>query len=110
MCQIEQDERNSRLIEKPLECTDELAISCQNWSLNLNEIRQDPQRVEGDRGDFSQLQKGFISDGVHFQSTGATRVVDKEDVVIRWGKRAKGGFRVVHVEDELEESLDKFGR
>ena len=84
-----------------------MAVSYQNWSLNLNEIRQDPQRVKGGRGDFTQFQKGFISDGVHLQSTGATHVVD-EDVVIRWEGRDKGAFGVVHVRDELEESLDKF--
>jgi hypothetical protein len=54
------------------------------------------------------LQEGFISDGVHLNCTSATRVADKEDIIIRWREWDKGAFRVVHVEDELKESLDKF--
>jgi hypothetical protein len=32
------------------------------------------------------------------------------DVFIRWGEWDEGAFGVVHVEDELEESLDRFWR
>jgi hypothetical protein len=105
---LSKDERKARLIERPHECADEYArrtISYQNWSLNFNEIRQDPWRVKGGRGDFTQLQKDFIIDDVHFQCTGATHVVDEKD---GWGERNKGAFGVIHVEDELEASLDKF--
>jgi hypothetical protein len=65
-------------------------------------------RGMGDGGTLlTQLQESFVSDGVHLQCTSAAHVVDKEDVIIRWGEWDKGAFRVVHVEDELEESLDK---
>jgi hypothetical protein len=30
------------------------------------------------------------------------------DVFVRWGERHEGTFGVVHVEDELEESFDRF--
>ena len=52
------------------------------------------------------MQKGFISDGAHRQRTSATHVVDKEDIIIKWGELDEGAFRVVHVENELEESLE----
>jgi len=35
-------------------------------------------------------------------------VVGKEDIIIRWREWDQGAFRVVHVEDELEDELDKF--
>jgi len=71
------------------------------WSLNFNEIRQNAWRFKGDKGDFTRSQESFISDSYISSVLG---------VFIRWGEWNEGMFGVVHVEESLEESLDKFWR
>lgn len=85
--QIEQGERKPRFIEKPHKPGHKYPrgqFHTKTWLLNFHEIRQNAQRFESGRGDFTHLQEGFISSGIHFQCPSATYVVDKEDIVIRW--------------------------
>ena len=78
--------------------TRERVSSCQTWSLNFNEISQNPRRLREDR----------VARGFHQRwRTIAIHVVDKEGI-FRRGEWDKGAFGVVHVEGELEEPLNKF--
>jgi hypothetical protein len=104
MCQIEQGERKPRFIEKPHKQGHKYLrgrFHTKIWLLNFNEIHQNAQRFKRGKGDFTQLQEGFISDGVHFQCTSATHIIDKE-----WHNHPLG--RMGQRSDELEEPLNNF--
>ena len=62
----------------------ERVISCQTWSLNFYQISWNATRFK-EKGKLTKLQDNFISDGLHLQFTGATHVVDKEDIIGRIG-------------------------
>jgi len=68
----------------------EVAFSCQTWSLKFNGIFQN---VGGVRG----MGENLVAR-------------EFRQRIIRWVEWDKGTFRVVQVENELEEPLDRFWR
>ena len=72
------------------------------WSLNFTKLVR-TQRNFMEKGE--TFLRCNMSDGVHLQCTSTTHVVDKEDIIIRWGEWDKGAFRAIHVESDPEEPL-----